>query len=75
MRIAVLAAVWAVLETSQVFAPRYMFGAVELLCVDVAMFAGLWLGVDRIVSRITHTFTLPEQSVGSSSRTATEVKQ
>ena len=98
-RVAVLAAVRAVLGTSQyfgalllgsalsaawlrrhlmvwkVFAPRYMFGAVELLCVDVAMFAGLWLGVDRIVSRITHTFTLPEQTVGSSSRTATEVKQ
>jgi len=41
-RVAVLAAVWAVLETSQVFAPRYMFGTVELLCVDVAMFVGLW---------------------------------
>jgi hypothetical protein len=45
VRIAVLAAVWAVLETSQVFAPRYMFGTVELLCVDVAMFVRLLLGV------------------------------
>ena len=43
--IMVLAAVWAVLETSQVFTPQYMLGMVELLCIDVAMFVGLWLGI------------------------------
>jgi hypothetical protein len=67
--------VWAVLETSQVFAPRYMFGTVELLCIDVAMFVGLWLGIGQIVSRITRMFVLPEQSAGSSSRTAAEGQQ
>jgi phosphatidylinositol glycan class O len=65
-RIVVLAAVWAVLETSQVFAPRYMLGTVELLCVDIVMFVGLWLGVGQIVSRITRMFVLPEQSTSSS---------
>jgi GPI ethanolamine phosphate transferase 3 subunit O len=43
----------------KVFAPRYMLGAVELLCVDVAVLVGLWLGVGRIVSRITRVFALP----------------
>lgn len=43
----------------KVFAPRYMLGVVELICVDVAVLVGLWLGVGRIVSRITRVFTLP----------------
>ena len=43
----------------KVFAPRYMLGAVELICVDVAVLVGLWLGVGRIVSRITRVFTFP----------------
>jgi len=43
----------------KVFAPRYMLGAVELICVDVAVLVGLWLGVGRIVSRITRVFALP----------------
>jgi GPI ethanolamine phosphate transferase 3 subunit O len=47
----------------KVFAPRYMLGAVELICVDVAVLVGLWLGVGRIVSRITHLFTLPAAAV------------
>jgi hypothetical protein len=52
-----------------------MFGTVELLCIDVAMFVGLWLGIGQIVSRITRMFVLPEQSAGSSSRTAAEGQQ
>ena len=36
----------------KVFAPRYMLGVVELLCVDVLVTVGLWLGVVRIMSRI-----------------------
>ncbi|KAI0298191.1 hypothetical protein BC826DRAFT_1103125 [Russula brevipes] len=48
----------------KVFAPRYMLGAVELLCVDVAMLVGLWLGVGRIVGRITRMFALPAPSPG-----------
>jgi phosphatidylinositol glycan class O len=46
----------------KVFAPRYMLAAVELVCVDVALLGGLWLGVGRIVGRITRVFTvtLPE---------------
>ena len=43
----------------KVFAPRYMLGAIELLCVDLAVLVGLWLGVGRIVSRITRMFSLP----------------
>ena len=43
----------------KVFAPRYMLGAVELICVDVAALVGLWLGVGRIVGRITRLFALP----------------
>jgi len=43
----------------KVFAPRYMLGAVELLCVDFAVLGGLWLGVGRIVTRITRMFALP----------------
>ena len=42
----------------KVFAPRYMLGAVELICVDVAVLVGLWLGVGHIVSRITRVFAL-----------------
>jgi len=52
-----------------------MFGAVELLCVDVVMFVGLWLGVGQIVSRITRMFVLPERNASSSSRTAAEGQQ
>jgi hypothetical protein len=66
---------WHHLMVWKVFALWYMFGSVELLCIDIVMFAELWLGVDRIVSRTTHTFMLPEQSVGSSSQTAAEVRQ
>jgi phosphatidylinositol glycan class O len=44
----------------RVFAPRYMFGAVELLCIDAAMFVELWLGISQIVSRIPRMFALPE---------------
>ena len=43
----------------KVFAPRYMLGAVELICVDVAVLVGLLVGVARIVSRITRVFALP----------------
>jgi phosphatidylinositol glycan class O len=50
----------------KVFAPRYMLGAVELLCVDVAVLVGLWLGVGRIVSRITRVFALPPPRANSS---------
>ena len=56
----------------KVFAPRYMLGAVELICVDVAVLVGLWLGVGRIISRITRVFALPapgpEASSSSSSK-------
>jgi GPI ethanolamine phosphate transferase 3 subunit O len=47
----------------KVFAPRYMLAAVELICVDVAVLVGLWLGVGRIVSRITRVFALPAAAV------------
>jgi phosphatidylinositol glycan class O len=50
----------------KVFAPRYMLGAVELLCVDVVVLVGLWLGVGRIVKRITRVFELPAPKAGSS---------
>jgi phosphatidylinositol glycan class O len=43
----------------KVFAPSFMLGAVELICVDAAVLVGLWLGVGRIVSRITRVFALP----------------
>jgi phosphatidylinositol glycan class O len=36
----------------KVVAPRYTLGVVELLCMDVVVTVGLWLGVGRIVSRI-----------------------
>ena len=36
----------------KVFALRYILGVVELLCVDVPVTVGLWLGVGLIVSRI-----------------------
>jgi phosphatidylinositol glycan class O len=48
----------------KVFAPRYMLGAIELLCVDVVMLVGLWLGVGRIVGRITRVFAFPAPRVG-----------
>jgi phosphatidylinositol glycan class O len=51
----------------KVFAPRYMLGAVELLCVDVAVLAGLWLGVGRIVARITRMFALRAPTASTSS--------
>ena len=51
----------------KVFAPRYMLGAVELLCVDVAVLGGLWLGVGRILTRISRMFSLPAPTTGTSS--------
>jgi len=51
----------------KVFAPRYMPGAVELLCVDIAVLGGLWLGVSRIATRITRMFALPAQTASMSS--------
>jgi hypothetical protein len=36
-----------------------MLGAVELICADVAVLVGLWLGVGRIFSRVTRVFALP----------------
>jgi len=36
-----------------------MLGAVELLCIDLAVLGGLWLGVGRVVTRITRMFALP----------------
>ena len=49
------------------FAPRYMPGAIEFLCVDVAVLVGLWRGVGRIVSCITRVFALPAPRASSSS--------
>jgi phosphatidylinositol glycan class O len=49
----------------KVFAPRYMLGAVELISVDVAVLVGLWIGVGRIVSRITRVFALPAGTPGA----------
>jgi len=51
----------------KVFAPRYMLGAVELLCVDFAVLGGLWLGVGRIVTRITRMFALRAPTASTSS--------
>ena len=51
----------------KVFAPRYMLGAVELLCVDIAVLTGLWLGVGRVVTRITRMFALPAPGATGSS--------
>jgi phosphatidylinositol glycan class O len=54
----------------KVFAPRYMLAAVELICVDVAVLVGLWLGVGHVVSRITRMFALalpPAAAPGASS--------
>jgi hypothetical protein len=42
-------------------------GAVELICMDVAVLVGLWLGVGRIVSRITRVFALPAAAPRASS--------
>jgi phosphatidylinositol glycan class O len=53
----------------KVFAPRYMIGAVELLCVDFVMSVGLWLGVGRIVGRITRMFALPTPTPSAASVT------
>ena len=50
----------------KVFAPQYMLGVIELLCVDFAVMVGLWLGVGRIVRRITRVFELPASSSGGS---------
>jgi phosphatidylinositol glycan class O len=36
----------------KVFTPRYMLGAIELTCADVAVLVWLLLGINRIVSRI-----------------------
>ena len=54
----------------KVFAPRYMLGAVELLCVDIAVLAGLWLGVGRVVTRINRMFALPAPGASASSGAA-----
>ena len=54
----------------KVFAPRYMLGAVELLCVDIAVLTGLWLGVGRVVTRITRMFALPAPGATGSSGAA-----
>src|SRR5260221_13279304 len=51
----------------KVFAPQYMLGAVELLCVDIALLGGLWLGVGRIITRITRMFARPAPTAGTSS--------
>jgi GPI ethanolamine phosphate transferase 3 subunit O len=51
----------------KVFAPRYMLGAIELICVDVAVLVGLWLGVGRIISRIARVFALTAAPGASSS--------
>ncbi|KAI0263618.1 hypothetical protein BC834DRAFT_938601 [Gloeopeniophorella convolvens] len=40
----------------KVFAPRYMLGALELVLVDAAVLAGVYLGVARVVARITRMF-------------------
>ena len=90
-RVAVLAAVRAVLGTSLYFgalllgsalsaaylrrhlmvwkvsALRYMLGAVELLCIDLVVLGGLWLGVGRVVTRITRMFALPTPTASTSS--------
>jgi len=47
----------------KVFIPWYMVGAVELLCVDVAVLGGLWLGVGHIITQITCMFVLPTPTV------------
>lgn len=60
----------------KVFAPRYMLGAVELLCVDIAVLAGLWPGVGRVVTRINRMFALPAPApVTSASGGAAEGQQ
>jgi len=51
----------------KVFALWYMLGAAELLCVDVAVLGGLWLGIGRIVTRIAHMFVLPAPTASASS--------
>ena len=56
----------------KVFAPRCMLGAVELICVDVAVLVGLWLGVARIVSRITRVLTLPALGPKASSSSSSK---
>ncbi|KAF8497615.1 hypothetical protein F5888DRAFT_1803614 [Russula emetica] len=72
--VAMLAGVRAAFGISQyfaalllVFAPRYMLGAVELICADVAVLVGMWLGVGRIISRITRVFAFPAAPRASSS--------
>jgi len=61
---------WRDLIVWKIFAPRYMLGAVEPLCVVVAMLVGLWLGICRITTCITHMFALPARSASSSCGTA-----
>ena len=48
------------------FAPGYMLGTIEFLYVDIAVLVGLWLGVGRIVSRITRVYALPAPRASSS---------
>jgi len=51
----------------KVSALRYMLGAVELLCIDLAVLGGLWLGVGRVVTRITRMFALSTPTASTSS--------
>ena len=51
----------------KVSALRYMLGAIELLCIDLAVLGGLWLSVGRVVTQITCMFTLPTPTASTSS--------
>jgi len=59
----------------KVFAPRYMLGAVLLLLVDVAVLCGLWIGVARVVSRVSRTFALPDPSPSPSTSSVREQRE
>ncbi|KAF8465166.1 hypothetical protein DFH94DRAFT_784111 [Russula ochroleuca] len=50
---------WPHLMLWKVFALRCMLDVVELLCVDAVVLVGLWLGIGRIVIRITRVFAFP----------------
>ena len=52
-----------------------MLGAVELLRVDIAVLAGLWLGVSHIVARITRMFALRSPTTTSMSSGLVEGQQ
>ena len=59
----------------KVFAPRYILGAVLLLLVDAAVLCGLWIGVARIVGRVSHMFALPAPSSSSSPSSVQEQRK